>query len=206
MGNAQITIHHPTSLRIHSPTLEWGKVIPGSNTTFRISKRDGCWTGCGGYVLISRDVKESKWTYSFKNTSKFDIRCSLTGTGSAKPRVSTTAGDQVVAEGNICAKLLEFGMTWEEARESIVLVNCEVSDDYRHSELYAYVPYNGNSGKDYFETKWTRNDLNLDFEERWRDSVCEKVITITTDKMVQGTTLEGFETLKVENRERMLRE
>ena len=126
MGNAQITIHHPTSIRVHSPTLEWGKVIPGSNTTFRISKRDGCWTGCGGYVLISRDVKESKWTYSFKNTSKFDIRCSLTGTGSAKPRVSTTAGDQVVAEGNICAKLLEFGMTWEEARESIVLVNAIV--------------------------------------------------------------------------------
>ena len=66
MGNAAITIHHPTSLQAEYPYLESGKVIHQSAGLIRCEKRDGAAVGVGGVFVFKKNVKESEYTFEIK--------------------------------------------------------------------------------------------------------------------------------------------
>ena len=68
MGNAAITIHHPTSLQVEQPYLESGKVIHQSAGMIRCEKRDGAAVGVGGVFVFKKNVKESEYTFEIKRT------------------------------------------------------------------------------------------------------------------------------------------
>ena len=48
MGNALITIHHPTSLEHGIPSLEAGKIVDTTTSMIRVEKKDGAAVGVGG--------------------------------------------------------------------------------------------------------------------------------------------------------------
>ena len=70
MGNAAITIHHPTSLQAEYPYLESGKVIHQSAGMIRCEKRDGAAVGVGGVFVFKKIVEESEYTFELKETSE----------------------------------------------------------------------------------------------------------------------------------------
>ena len=48
MGNAVVTIHHPTSLEHGIPYMESGKVINNTTSMIRLEKSTGAAVGVGG--------------------------------------------------------------------------------------------------------------------------------------------------------------
>lgn len=54
MGNAVITIHHPTSLDHGIPGMEAGKIVDSTNSMIRLEKREGTACGCGGFVQFKK--------------------------------------------------------------------------------------------------------------------------------------------------------
>lgn len=63
MGNAAITIHHPTSLDHGIPYLESGKIANTTTSMIRLEKKDGAAVGCGGHVVFKSTIGDSD-TYS----------------------------------------------------------------------------------------------------------------------------------------------
>ena len=56
MGNASITIHHPTSLHAEYRYLESGKVIHQSAGMIRCEKREGAAVGVGGVFVFNKTI------------------------------------------------------------------------------------------------------------------------------------------------------
>ena len=57
MGNAAITIYHPTSLKVGPIILESGKLIEApTGSQIRVEKRDGAAVGCGGVFSFTKIV------------------------------------------------------------------------------------------------------------------------------------------------------
>ncbi|KAL2095346.1 hypothetical protein ACEWY4_010065 [Coilia grayii] len=167
MGNAAITIHHPTSLDHGIPYLESGKIVDSTSSMIRLEKRDGAAVGCGGRVVFKKNVLESQWTYRITKeiSSHFEIGTEMT----------VEASKEVEANQKIATK---FGMSWSEVRESVTLIKSQINDKNAYSELYCYVSYNGqNVGEVY----WTRNDLNLKHSHRWAEN-SEMIIDINFEK------------------------
>ncbi|WP_165734463.1 hypothetical protein, partial [Polaribacter sp. 20A6] len=147
MGNAVITIHHPTSLDHGIPYMESGKIVDTTTSMIRLEKKDGAAVGCGGRIIFKKNVAESQWTYKVtkQTASNFEIGQEIT----------VEAGTNAEADNKIAVK---FGMSWTEVRESVTLIKSTISDSNTYSELYCYVDYNGkNQGTHH----WTRNDLDL---------------------------------------------
>ena len=69
MGNAALTIHHPTSLRIEPPYLESGKVIKQTPGMIRCEKKAGAAVGCGGVFTLKKNVKGSEYTFEIRQTT-----------------------------------------------------------------------------------------------------------------------------------------
>ena len=95
MGNAAITIHHPTSLKAEPPYLESGRLVePGGMTgsMIRVEKKDGAAVGCGGVFSFKKIVKESSYTYKITkaNSQNFKIghETSVTAEDPTKGRVN----------------------------------------------------------------------------------------------------------------------
>ena len=92
MGNAAITIHHPTSLDADLPYLESGKVILSSPSLIRVEKSDGAAVGCGGVFTFKKNVEESQFTYQITkaNSKNFNIgyERSVTAEDPTKGRVN----------------------------------------------------------------------------------------------------------------------
>lgn len=164
MGNAAITIHHPTSLESGIPYLEAGKVLEKTTSMMRLEKRDGAAVGCGGRITFKKNVLESQWTYKVTRqfSSNFEIGNELT----------VKAADEPEAINKIAAK---YSITVSEIRESLTLIKSIISDENTYSELYCYVDY---EGKDCGRYHWTKNDLNLQACHRWAES-SEMIIDIT---------------------------
>jgi len=166
MGNAAITIHHPTSLEHGIPYLEAGKIITTTSSMIRLEKRDGTACGCGGRIQFKKTVLKSSWTYQItKETStSFEIGA----------EVSVTAKDEKEATLGLAAKI---GMTVSEVSQCTTLIKSVVSDSNEYSELYCYVDYEGkNCGTAY----WEQNPLNLNYTKRWAED-SEMIIDITFD-------------------------
>ena len=68
MGNAALTIHHPTSLKAEPPYLESGKKINTTGSLIRVEKKDGTACGCGGVFSFKKIVEESEFTYQITKT------------------------------------------------------------------------------------------------------------------------------------------
>eukprot|EP00064_Thunnus_orientalis_P025415 superscaffoldBa00012799_g25782 len=164
MGNAAITIHHPTSLDTGVPYLEAGKVLEKIPSMIRLEKRDGVAVGCGGRVTFKKNVLESEWTY--RVTRQFSLNFEI------DDELTVKASDQPEATRKIAAKC---GISVSEVRETLTLIKSIISDENIYSELYCYVDYNG---KDCGRYHWTKNDLNLQACHRWAES-SEMIIDIT---------------------------
>jgi len=163
MGNAAITIHHPTSLDHGVPYLEAGKIIDATTSMIRLEKRDGAAVGCGGRITFKKNVLESNWTYRVTKTisSSFEVGTEIT----------VKASDKREADANIAAK---FQMSVTEVRESVTFVKTNIDDSHAYSELYCYVDY---EGKNVGRLKWTKNDLDLKYQKRWAEE-SEMIIDI----------------------------
>eukprot|EP00092_Neocalanus_flemingeri_P049425 GFUD01056792.1.p1 GENE.GFUD01056792.1~~GFUD01056792.1.p1 ORF type:complete len:102 (-),score=22.34 GFUD01056792.1:27-332(-) len=62
MGNAALTIHHPSSLVHGDPVLEGGKVVYNKPNEIRFEKSSGAATGCGGRVQIRKTVQDDEYS------------------------------------------------------------------------------------------------------------------------------------------------
>ena len=97
MGNAAITIHHPTSLKVEPPYLESGRLVEApTGSQIRVEKRDGAAVGCGGVFSFKKIVKESSYTYKITkaNSQNFKIghETSVTAEDPKKGRVNRKFG------------------------------------------------------------------------------------------------------------------
>lgn len=153
MGNAAVTIHHPTSLDHGIPYLESGKIVHVTTSMIRLEKKDGAAVGCGGRVTFKKNVASSEWTFRVvkENTTSLSV-----GT-----EVTIHAETKQLAEGKLSAA---YGLSETELTETTILIQSKISDQNKYSELYVYVDYNG---KDKGTVKWTKNDLDLKYNERW---------------------------------------
>ncbi|CAK6983105.1 hypothetical protein%2C partial [Scomber scombrus] len=164
MGNAAITIHHPTSLDNGIPYLESGKIVSKLPSMIRLEKKDGAAVGCGGRVTFKKNVLESEYTYKITReiSSSFEVGEEITVTASDKPEASRRIA-------------VKFGISESEVRECVTLIKTVVSDNNSYSELYCYVDYNGKNNGRY---NWTKNDLKLNATHRWAED-SEMIIDIT---------------------------
>ena len=88
MGNAAITIHHPTSLKADTPYLEAGKIIDSTGSLIRVEKRDGAAVGCGGVFIFKKNVHESTYTYQITKSNSQSFETSVTAASKEKGRVN----------------------------------------------------------------------------------------------------------------------
>eukprot|EP00064_Thunnus_orientalis_P024513 superscaffoldBa00010625_g24808 len=96
MGNAAVTIHHPTSLDTGVPYLEAGKILEKIPGMIRLEKRDGAAVGCGGRITFKKNVLESQWTY--KVTRQFSANFEI------GEELTVNASNQSEANRNIAVK------------------------------------------------------------------------------------------------------
>jgi len=74
MGNAAITIHHPTSLKVDTPYLESGKLLESTGSLIRVDKRDGAAVGCGGVFYFKQIVKQSNYKFKITKTNSQNLK------------------------------------------------------------------------------------------------------------------------------------
>ena len=86
MGNAAITIHHPTSLKVEPPYLESGKIINSTGAMIRVEKKDGAAVGCGGVFTFKPNVQDSEYTYKITKANSQNVEIGH--------EVSVIAGDE----------------------------------------------------------------------------------------------------------------
>ena len=154
MGNAVITIHHPTSLDHGIPYMESGKIRDVTTSMIRLEKKDGAAVGCGGSIHFKKTVKDSSWTFKCSKTNNFGMEVG------SKFSVKAAREDEAVGE-----LAVKFSVSSQEMRDSVVTVASHIIDDNIYSELYVYVNYNGkNKGEVYWKNG---NPLNLKFHRRW---------------------------------------
>ena len=73
MGNAAITIHHPTSVKAEPPYLESGKIANTTCSLIRVEKKDGAAVGCGGVFSFKKIVKQSEYTYKITKANSQNL-------------------------------------------------------------------------------------------------------------------------------------
>ncbi|KAG5272267.1 hypothetical protein AALO_G00163480 [Alosa alosa] len=64
MGNASLTIHHPSSLEHSITEPDHGKVVDTTPTMIRMTQRDGALIGCGGRVVFRKVSEREANRYS----------------------------------------------------------------------------------------------------------------------------------------------
>ena len=157
MGNAESTIHYPSSLSATVSYCESGKFDYPSTTMLHFEKSTGAAVGCGGNVVFKKNVKSSSYTYKITKANSF--KCEV-GEEITVENCKGTAD----AEASLAIKL---GMSCEEVREVAILIETKINDDAMYSELYIYVNYTG--GREGHTVEWKKNDLKLTTKKRWND-------------------------------------
>ena len=67
------------------------------------------------------------------------------------------------ARAKLAAK---YSASYEDIKQSTVMINSQITDHNKYSELYCYVDY---QGKNNGELKWIKNDLDLTYTSRWAE-------------------------------------
>ena len=83
MGNAAITIHHPTSLKVEPPYLEAGKLVHMTGSMVRVENKSGAAVGCGGVFSFKEIVEQSEFTYKIRKTNSQNLAIGLETTVTA---------------------------------------------------------------------------------------------------------------------------
>ena len=105
MGNAAITIHHPTSLKVEPPYLESGKLVNMTGSLIRVEKKDGAAVGCGGVFSFKKIVEQSDYTYKITKTNSQNLAIGL----------ETTITADEPEKGRVNRKLLQ-GVIYDISR------------------------------------------------------------------------------------------
>ena len=155
MGNAAVTINHPTSLDTGDPYLEAGKILNKIPGMIRLEKRDGAAVGCGGRVTFKKNVLESQYT--------FRITKQVSASFEVGREITVTAGSELEASAQVAVMI---GITVTEVSECVTLIHTSITDENDYSEMYCYVDWAGDNGRYH----WTKNDLNLKATHRWAES------------------------------------
>ena len=134
-------------------------------------------------VTFKKNVQGSTWSCKLSSTSNWEFNMGGEVSGGS-PELSISATDGPSAKAAICAKLTTgYGMSWSEAEECVVSIVSKVNDSNEYSELYGQLTWNthwienlllgylngvlGHPGHWSFQKpRWTKNDLDLTFEER----------------------------------------
>eukprot|EP00092_Neocalanus_flemingeri_P084438 GFUD01106086.1.p1 GENE.GFUD01106086.1~~GFUD01106086.1.p1 ORF type:complete len:108 (-),score=23.26 GFUD01106086.1:160-483(-) len=74
MGNAALTIHHPSSLVHEDPVLEGGKVVYDKPNEIRFEKSSGAATGCGGRVQIRKTARDDEYSELYAYVSYYGAK------------------------------------------------------------------------------------------------------------------------------------
>ena len=92
-----------------------------------------------------------------KNTFGFEV--------GAEMEVGVELGAETVidARGKLAAK---YSASYEDIKQSTVMINSQINDDNKYSELYCYVDY---QGKNNGTLEWMQNDLGLTCTSRWAE-------------------------------------
>ena len=180
MGNAAITIHHPTCLDHGVPNLESGKLVESTNSMIRLEKRDCASVGCGGRIQFRKIVMESNWTYKYIRAASRNIGLDIGTEVKVKGESEQDATHQIA---------LKFGITDTEVRECFTLIKSTTNDSSAsvYSELYVY--YQGNNQGRY---EWTNgNPLGLKATHRWAED-SEMLVDIHASWFVSNTMKMGL--------------
>lgn len=174
MGNAAITINHPTMLDhvvLHLEAATVTNDIEGVIRFEMVRDHPTSQLGCGALVQLTRS-SVSSWTFRVDktNTSKLQVGAEIQESASSRSEALRKLS-------------IKYGVSVPEMEESLKLSSVAAmmsatEESNKSSSLYCFASSNHERKG---HKRWRRNDLNLQASHRWNDN-SEMIIDISFEE------------------------